>query len=224
MIRCAAFDFDGTLVDSNEIKRRAYFEIAREFDPDGEVVREVLDRQRSGDRYHVARALAAELAARAALPGARCVEDLAKSLADAYTVHCERAVSTCDEIPGATDVLARLAARGLPLFVNTATPREAVLPILRRRGLDRFFDGVYGGPSSKLENLREIAERVGASPPELLFVGDGEDDRRVAAAFGCAFVGIAPDAEGRFEHPPERRIPDLLELPRVLDEIAGESP
>ncbi len=224
MIRCIAFDFDGTLVDSNEIKRRAFFEIAREFDPDGEVVREVLDRRPSGDRYHVARALAAELAERGALPGVRCVEDLGKSLADAYTVHCERAVSACREIAGATDALARLAARGLPLFVNTATPREAVLPILRRRGLDRFFEGVYGGPSSKLENLRDIAERVGARARELLFVGDGEDDRRVAAAFGCAFVGVASAAGGRFEQPPERRIPDLVELPRVVDEIAGERP
>jgi len=222
MIHAAAFDFDGTLVDSNEIKRRAFFEIAREFDPEGGVVHEVLERRPSGDRYHVARALAAELAARGALPGARCVEDFAKSLADAYTEHCERAVSACDEIAGATDALARLAARGLPLFVNTATPLEAVLPILRRRGLDRFFDGVYGGPSSKLENLREIAERVGARPRELLLVGDGEDDRRVAAAFGCTFVGVAPDAGGRFEQLPERRIPDLVELPRVVDEIAGE--
>ncbi len=224
MIRCAVFDFDGTLVDSNEIKRRAFFEIAREFDPDGELVREVLDRRPSGDRYHVARGLAAELATRGALPGACCVEDLAKLLADAYTAHCERAVSACDEVAGATDALARLAARGLPLFVNTATPREAMLPILRRRGLDRFFAGVYGGPSNKLENLRDIAERVGARPRELLFVGDGEDDRRVAAAFGCAFVGVVLDVGGRFERAPERRIPDLLELPRVVDEIAGESP
>jgi phosphoglycolate phosphatase-like HAD superfamily hydrolase len=222
MIRGAAFDFDGTLVDSNEIKRRAFFEIAGEFDPEGEVVREVLDRQPSGDRYDVARALAAEFSARAALPADGSVEDLAKSLADAYTAHCEHAVSVCDEIAGATDALARLAARGLPLFVNTATPREAVLPILRRRGLDRFFAGVYGGPSSKLENLRDIAARVGARPPELLFVGDGEDDRRVAAAFGCAFVGVVPDAGSRFERLPERRIRDLEGLPRLVDEIAGE--
>jgi len=222
MIRGAAFDFDGTLVDSNEIKRRAFFEIAREFDPEGEAVREVLSRPGSGDRHHVARALAAELAARAALPDARPAEEFAKSLADAYTAYCERAVSACDEIAGATDALARLAARGLPLFVNTATPLEAILPILRRRGLDRFFEGVYGGPSSKLENLREIAGRIGARPRELLFVGDGEDDRRVAAAFGCAFVGVAPEAGGRFEEPPERRIRDLAELLRVFEEIAGE--
>jgi phosphoglycolate phosphatase len=222
MIRGAAFDFDGTLADSNEIKRRAFFEVARSFDPEGEVVREVLDRRPSGDRYHVARALAEEFAPRAAVAGAGGVEDLAKSLADAYTEYCERAVSGCDEIPGAAQALARLAARGLPLFVNTATPRDAMLPILKRRGLDRFFDGVYGGPASKLENLREIAEQVGAPPGELLFVGDGEDDRRVAAAFGCIFVGVVPDAGDRFEQLPERRIPDLVGLPRLVDEISGE--
>ena len=38
------------------------------------------------------------------------------------------------------------------------------------------------------------------------------------------FVGVVPDAGGRFEQLPERRIPDLVELLRVVDEIAGELP
>ncbi len=224
MIRSAAFDFDGTLVDSNEIKRRAFFEIAAGFDSEGDLVRNVLDRQPSGDRHAIARSLATAIAERGGLPEAQSVHDLAKSLADAYTAHCERAVSACPPIAGAENALQRLVERGLPLFLITATPFEAVLPILRFRGLDRCFDGVYGGPASKLENLRQVSARIGARPRELVFIGDGEDDRRAAAAFGCAFIGVTPDGASRFESPPGRQISDLHDLPGLIEEIDRKTP
>lgn len=224
MIRSAAFDFDGTLVDSNEIKRRAFFEIAAGFDPDGELVRDILDRQPSGDRHAIAQSLATAVAERGSLPKAHSVQSLAKSLADAYTAHCERAVSACPPIAGAKNALQRLAERGLSLFLITATPLEAVLPILRCREFDRFFDGVYGGPASKLENLRQASAKINARPRDLVFIGDGEDDRRAAEAFGCVFIGVTPDGTNRFERPPGRQISDLQDLPRLLEEIDREAP
>lgn len=224
MIRSAAFDFDGTLVDSNEIKRRAFFEIASGFDPEGDLVREVMARQPAGDRYGIARSLAAVIAARGALPEGQSAQDLAKSLADAYTAHCERAVSACPPIAGAEHALERLTERGLPLFLITATPLEAVLPILRNRALDRYFQGVHGGPVSKLESLRQISAGMGARPRELVLVGDGEDDRQAAAAFGCIFIGVAPHGTSRFAHPPGHQISDLQGLPGLLEEIDREVP
>jgi phosphoglycolate phosphatase-like HAD superfamily hydrolase len=223
MIRGAAFDFDGTLVDSNEIKRRAFFEVAAAFDPDGDLVRDTLDRQPSGDRYAIARSLATAIAERGPLPETQSAHDLAKSLADAYTAHCERAVSTCPPIAGAENALHRLAERRLPLFLITATPLEAVLPILRLRGLDRLFEGVYGGPATKLENLRQVSAEIGARPRDMVFIGDGEDDRRAAVAFGCVFIGVTPDETNRFEHPPGRQIRDLQDLPGLLEEIDREA-
>lgn len=224
MIRCVALDFDGTIADSNEIKQSAYFEAVKHLDPSGDSVRAARARFPLGDRYRVTRAIAEELLARGAKGDPLPPEDLARSLAEAYTEYCERAVSVCAEIPGARAALGELFERKLPLFVNTATPRGAVLPILRRRGLDHFFAGVYGGPASKLENLREITACAGVRPEALLFVGDGEEDRQASAHFGCPFVGIAPVGRGRrFEVKPDRCLPDLRRLARVVAEIgAGE--
>ena len=185
------------------------------------MVRALLARNPSGDRYRVTRLLACELAAQGALPAGCSVEELARSLARAYGERCAEAIAVCDEIPGATAALRSLADRGLPLFVNTGTPTSAAAAVLRRRGLDGLFRGVLGAEGSKLENLRAIAERVGARPEQLLFVGDSEDDRAAAEAFGCPFVGVALADLGRFHREPEHWLPDLAGLPELADRLAS---
>jgi sialic acid synthase SpsE/D-lyxose ketol-isomerase len=159
------------------------------------------------------------------VPGSliRCVVfDFDGALVDSKEAPCGRAVSVCDKVVDAAEALSQLAKRDLRLFLTTGTPVEEILPMLTQRGLDHFFDGIYGGPSSKLDNLRDIAARVGARPEQLLFVGDG--DSAAAAVFGCAFVEVAPGGKGGFEGESERRISDLLELPRIVDELDGRSP
>jgi phosphoglycolate phosphatase-like HAD superfamily hydrolase len=223
MIHCVAFDFDGTLADSNEIKRRAYFAAADAYDPEGAAVRAANVREPHGDRYAVSLAVAEELRERGLVPRDRSSQKLADELAQSYGEYCERQIAACPEIPGASLTLRELTGLGIELFVNTATPRDAILPILAKRGMDDCFAGVYGGPASKLENLRDLAESAGAGPTELLVVGDGEDDRVAAQEFGCHFVGIhPPGAEDRFKEQPEHCLPDLRNLSRLLAEVNAE--
>ncbi len=220
MIRCVVFDFDGTLVDSNEVKRQAFFEVAREHDPEGDVVRAILDGPTPGDRYAVTRAMA-----RAFAPddGEDRIRHLAEELVGAYREITDRNVVACREVEGATTALDSLVEREIPVYINTATPLSATESILEARGLARFFCGVLGGESSKLDNLRTIAALVGTKPNEMVLVGDGEDDRSAARDFQCAFVGVETNA-GRFATRPEICLRDLEHLPDVLTAIEGDSP
>ena len=61
MIKCVVFDFDGTLVDSNGIKREVFFEIVRDQDPGGEIVAGVFERWPLADRYEKTRRIAEEM-------------------------------------------------------------------------------------------------------------------------------------------------------------------
>ena len=224
MIQCVAFDFDGTLVDSNEIKRRTFFDVVSDHDPEGSVVAEVLDEIRPGDRFDVAREIARLLTLRGMVPDDGDVEGLVRRWVEAYTRRCEEAVSECPEIPGATTALEWLAARGIALYVNSATPEEPLRRVLRRRSMDRHFRRIYGRPPSKLANLRSIREDAGVALEELLFVGDGEDDRSAAEAFGCHFAGVMRPCRNPFELAPRHRIDDLSGLAKVVEAIPEEAP
>ncbi len=218
-VRCAAFDFDGTLVDSNAIKQDAYFAMTRRFSADESIVQAALERRPGGDRYQVSRLIAEELLARGALKESSAgtpADELARALADAYTAHCEREITACDAVAGAREALASLSEFGIALYVNTGTPTEAILPILERRDLKRYFDGVFGAPASKLANLEAIASAAGTQPAEMVLVGDGEDDRQAASSFGCAFIGIALRGESRFAGEVPLLLPDLVRLPELI--------
>lgn len=224
MIRCVAFDFDGTLVDSNEIKRRTFFDVLSDVDPEGSVVAEVLDEIRPGDRFDVTREIARLLIERGAVPSDRGVAELAHRWVEAYTHRCEEAVSKCPEIPGATAALEWLVRQGIALYVNSATPEKPLLRLLRLRSMDHHFRRICGGPGSKIENLRSIREDADVAVEELLYVGDGEDDRDTAEAFGCHFAGLVRPGPSRFALAPQHRIDDLSELRGVVERIREEAP
>jgi len=223
MIRCVAFDFDGTLVDSNEIKRRSFFEVVAEHDPDGAVAAEVLDEIRPGDRYAVTREMARILGERGRIPPGADREAWARAWADEYGLRCEEAVSRCPEIPGAGAALAWLDDRCVPRYINSATPEASLRRTVERRSMVPGFRLILGGPASKLANLERIREHAGCEVGALLMVGDGEDDRRAAAELGCPFVAVVRPGPSRFEREPAIRIADLGGLAAVVESLGEAS-
>ena len=70
---------------------------------------------------------------------------------------------------------------------------------VQARGWEKHFRGVFGSPASKEENLRQIAELEACEPEDLVHVGDGANDAKAAAAFGCAFIGVEHNGRERAE-------------------------
>jgi phosphoglycolate phosphatase-like HAD superfamily hydrolase len=194
LIRCVVFDFDGTLVRSDDIKRAGFFAVTRDLDPCGEEMTRVLA-ERPGDRHAVFRRFARAIPADAA------------KLVEAYTVYCRDEIAVAEEIPGAGAALATLSRLGLVLYVNSATPDEALGELLELRGVAGHFAAAYGSRRSKLANLGEIATLEGLAPGQIAVVGNGADDCVAARSLGCMYVAV-----GDGEH----EMSDLSGLPERL--------
>lgn len=217
MIVCVVFDFDGTLVDSNQVKQTAFYDVTRAYDPGGSTVSEILRRYPQEDRYGLTRRIAVELTAQGRIPPQTKTETLGAQLAEAYTATCEQSIMTCQEVPGASEILKWLSEKGIPAFVNSRTPTEALKRLVELRGLAPYLAGIYGSPHNKRENLEAILHQLHIQPETMLFVGDSDDDLIAAFDVRCKFVGVRTDHTRRFLRVPERQIDHLDRLKDLVE-------
>ncbi len=220
MIKCVSFDFDGTLVDSNGIKREAFFEITLPWDASGEVVTEVYERWPLADRYEKTRKIAEGLINRKLLPEGSTVEGWGARLANDYTARVESAITNGAEMPGASKALKELSETGVLLFINSATPIGPLRRLLELRHWAHFFSAVYGAEASKADNLRSIALESEITMNELVHVGDQPDDLRGAELCNCHFVAMAAGNVDPKIRKARLLVEDLQKLPALINRIS----
>lgn len=209
-----AFDFDGTLVRSNAIKRDCFYEAVAGLAGAAEVLDDLFARGFRGDRHAVFDEVVRRLKAGgvADLPE---VSALVSALVDAYGKASQARIAAAPEVPGARQALERLRAAGVRLFLISATPQKPLEAVVAARGLTGYFDRVLGAPADKAVHLRRIVETAGLDPRDIVMVGDGRDDREAAEQIGCRFIAVTAEPKVPLTGV-EVSIPDLRPLPRLL--------
>lgn len=205
------FDFDGVILQSVDIKTRAFEALFASEAPEARARIVGYHLANGGiSRFEKFRYAYHEVLRRPLPP------EEEKALGDRFNALVEEAVSVCPWVPGAREFL-EARHRRLPLFVASGTPQAELRRIVERRALAGFFRGVYGTPDKKDAILRAVASALPCEPRDLLMVGDARNDYDAARAVGAAFLGVAPPgAENPFPSGVEV-LPDLTGLAARLD-------
>jgi len=119
---------------------------------------------------------------------------------------------------GASESLGKLLAEEYVLFVNSATPEAPLKSILKGRRMERYFQNIFGGPTTKNENLRTIFNKLNIQAQEMVFVGDHEADQRAAADVRCHFIGVK-NKDSDFKSAPLWPVKDLVGLVDLIKKI-----
>ena len=98
--------------------------------------------------------------------------------------------------PGVVEGLELLASRGLKLACLTNKPTAFAEPLLRLKGLDRYFAALFGGDAFERKKpdplpLLKTCEALGSLPAHTLMLGDSSNDARAARAAGCPVVLVS---------------------------------
>jgi len=207
LIQAIVFDFDGTLIDSNEIKLSAFYEVTAHISGAVAELDRIFQDPNRGDRYDIFAALQARLGSDAA------------NLTKAYGERCEAVILDKLANSRVTETLDKLKSEGRKLFIASATPEVNLVAMLDKSELVTRFEGIYGRPAGKAEILRRIMETNDLQRSMMVVVGDGEDDFRGAKEFGCRFVGIGPVFAGRADAVIDRI--EALTHPGFFDSLAS---
>lgn len=94
---------------------------------------------------------------------------------------------------GVPEGLRALKEAGMKLACVTNKPVAFARPLLVSKGLDKFFDQVFGGDSFERKKpdpmpLLKTCEALGTVPARTLMIGDSSNDAAAARAAGCPVV------------------------------------
>lgn len=186
--KAIAFDFDGTLVESIEMKTEAFRELFSEQPEKWEEIRE----------YHltnegISREVKIPYIYREIL-NMRLSPKRNQYLVDKYSVMVYEKMLSAPFVEGAYELLS--TGRGArKQFIASGTPQSELRRIFDERDLSKFFDGVYGSPESKVQIVKSCSEKMNIPTDEMLFVGDAQSDYDAAISLGMDFVWRKRDFE-----------------------------
>ncbi len=184
-ISLVVFDCDGVILESVDVKTRAFGQIVEEYGPEA-VVRMT--------EYHLSHGSVSRFRKFEwfydEVLGRKIAEDELQALGRKFRRLVFEGVMRSLMVPGIMETFESLHGR-LPMYVASGTPSDELLQILTARNLTRFFKGTCGAPPGKTELLRRIIEQECIDPNDTLMVGDSSTDLDAAISCGTKFYGIS---------------------------------
>jgi phosphoglycolate phosphatase-like HAD superfamily hydrolase len=175
------FDCDGIIFDSNDIKTRAFYEVAL---PYGRTKADAIVRyhKRFGgeSRYKKLRYFFEHI-----LKMERFDVELENAL-KLFGRTVRKKMAKCPETKGLRLFLKKLP-RSCYRIVVSGSAQDELRDIFAKRGLDGYFDAVYGSPDTKESILVRELKKGKVSLPAV-FVGDTKYDHQCARAIGSDFI------------------------------------
>ena len=214
MIRTIGFDFDGVLVESVEIKTRAYAHLFREEGP--EVVQRVID-------YHLAHGGVSRFekfhTIHRNILKRELNDERFRFLCNHFSKIVIDAVVAAPWVVGAREFLEHNRGR-YQMFVVSGTPESELQEIVERRGMTRFFEAVRGSPKDKVTLLAEVENDLSLVREKTVYVGDAKTDWNAAQALGLTFLWRrSPDGAQCLEEFSGSPMIDLNQLEARLDQV-----
>jgi len=182
-VQAVIFDFDGVLVESVDVKTKAFAALYKEYGQ--KIVNQVVE-------YHLLNGGISRFEKfryyQNVLLGQSLSSDEERDLGIRFSEMVVDAVVAAPWVEGALQFLKNYYKR-IPLFIASGTPIQEIKEVVMRRNMSKYFVSVHGSPAEKSEIILEICEKNRFDPNWVTMVGDALADYEGAKKSGARFVG-----------------------------------
>lgn len=184
------FDFDGTLVHSNALKREAFFQLSDEIVRHRDVVENVLSLIPEKSRFEIIGKIYEAIEEKT---GVRYSDGAINTAIEKYSSLVHAGVLACPEFEGATLLLEHLSKVKKRVYISSNTPEEPLGELIKGRGWKDLVDKYFGFPKQKSETVKLILETDGLDASDVIVIGDGKSDEVSADENDCSFYKIVDE-------------------------------
>jgi len=184
------FDFDGVVLDSVNVKTKAFAKMFRQYGQ--EVEKKVVEYHVNNggvSRFDKFRYYYKEILNKPVN------EEIIKTLSAQFSDLVIDGILASPFISGAKESLESLKKKEIPCYIVSATPYEEINLIVEKKELKGYFKEVHGSPRKKWEICKDIIKRKNHNPQYCLFIGDAMSDYEAAQKNGTCFLGIVKENE-----------------------------
>ena len=214
VFKAIIFDFDGVIVESMDIKTRAFVYLFKDYPED--IIKRVV--QLHLDNGGMSRFEKFRIIYRIFL-NKELSKGEEKRLSEKFSDFCYIEIIKCPYVAGAKEFLEN-NYQDYMFFIVSGTPHDEINHIVKERGLQKYFKGVYGTPMTKGELIKRIMHKYNLKINEAIFIGDSPTDYIGAKAAGIKFIARIALAEYNPFIPNEFKIKysinDLFSLEQIL--------
>jgi beta-phosphoglucomutase-like phosphatase (HAD superfamily) len=196
------FDFDGVIVESNNIKDQAFEIIFKKYPM-------YYDQLMNYHRENVSISRYDKFDYLLNLISEESNHYLKNKLLDEFSLITLNLMQSVPFVEGVIDFLKSINNK-IPIYLASVTPIADLEVILLKLKINSFFKKVYGCPPwIKSEAIADIIKIEKALPSEVILIGDSYGDQRAASINNIKFIGR--NSGLKFEEPyPLEVIPNFL--------------
>lgn len=214
LIKAIVLDFDGVIVESNNIKHQAFSELFSDYPDHYDDIMAYHLSHNAVNRHDKFRYIMENIL------NQDYDRVLAKKWAARFSDMTRERIINCPYVAGALEFLEYFTEK-YALYLASATPFDELKIIMNKRRLLQYFKTVYGAPTPKMKMFEDIAKREMIKPDEILYIGDSYEDYQVANDFGCFFIARTSDFD--FKGLKTKRFQNMLEIKTyILNQFNGE--
>ena len=177
------FDFDGVLVESNEIRINGFKELFAEF-PNEATTRLIEFCRKNGGmpRYQKIRHFFNDILQKP------IADNQVNDYAIKYSKLVYQSVVGAPYVDGATDFLEKFKEEYRFAIVSGSDQNE-LRRICKERKIEPYFNEILGSPTDKTENIDNLLQSMNWLNQECIYIGDSYNDYKAASNQGIFFLG-----------------------------------
>jgi phosphoglycolate phosphatase-like HAD superfamily hydrolase len=181
--RYIIFDFDGVLVESNEIRFNGFRKLFENY-PEDQVERLVAYAKANGgvSRYQKIKYFFNEICLKP------ITEESVNEWADKFSKLVAQDVVTAKSVEGSVEFLEEYS-NVFDFAIVSGSDQVELRNICRQRKIDHFFKMILGSPVEKKDNIASLLTDLNWTPSQSLYVGDSNNDLDAAKANNLNFIG-----------------------------------